>query len=140
MSEYLFVYGTLLPGAAPAEIASAAAQLVPVGTGWVRGSLYDLGEFPGAILEPSSGRRIVGNVFLLPGNPAVLEALDAYEEFDPAAPEQSQFLRVRATAELSTGSTLECWIYVFNQDVRSAVLIECGDWMSRGDETVPEFL
>jgi gamma-glutamylcyclotransferase (GGCT)/AIG2-like uncharacterized protein YtfP len=132
MSEYLFVYGTLLPGAAPAEIAAAAAQLVPVGTGWVQGSLYDLGHFPGAVLESSSGRRIAGKVFLLPANPAVLKALDEYEEFDPEAPEQSQFLRIRTTVKLSIGGALECWIYVFNQDVRNAQLIECGDWMSRG--------
>lgn len=134
MCEHLFVYGTLLPGVAPAEIAAAAAQLVPVGSGWVQGNLYDLGDFPGAVLESSSGRRIAGTVLRLPRNSAVLKSLDVYEEFDPATPERSQFLRVRTMATLSDGSALECWIYVYNQNVSNARLIEGGEWISRGGE------
>jgi gamma-glutamylcyclotransferase (GGCT)/AIG2-like uncharacterized protein YtfP len=139
VSEYLFVYGTLLPGAAPSEIAAAAAQLMLVSKGWVQGTLFDLGDFPGAILESASGRRIAGTIFRLPGNPLVLQALDAYEEFDPAAPEQSQFLRVRTTVELAAelradlgaGRALECWIYILNREVKNARLVEDGDWMGR---------
>lgn len=128
MSEYLFVYGTLLPGAAPAEIAEAASQLRVVGRASVKGSLYDLGDFPGAILEVASGRRIAGTVFALPENPSVLRALDDYEEFNPAPVAESQFLRVRAMAELDSGAALECWIYVYNLDVTHARLIESGEW------------
>lgn len=58
MPDYLFAYGTLLPGAAPAEISGAAARLKAVGEGQVRGLLYDLGHFPGAVLD-AAGNEFV---------------------------------------------------------------------------------
>jgi gamma-glutamylcyclotransferase (GGCT)/AIG2-like uncharacterized protein YtfP len=65
MSDFLFTYGTLQPGDAPDEIASTLARLRPVGKGFVHGVLYDLGDYPGAVLDPSSKRRISGTVFRL---------------------------------------------------------------------------
>lgn len=128
MSESIFLYGTLLPGAAPREIAEAAAQLRFTGEGFVRGRLYDLGHYPGAVLDAAAEGRICGAVFTLPDDPAVLRALDAYEEFDPAAPGLSQFVRVRAMATLAAGGSAECWIYVYNRDVRGVRGIESGVW------------
>jgi len=58
MSDYLFTYGTLKHGHAPDEIASAVTKLRPVGKGFVPGVLYDLGDYPGAVLlNPSSGSK-----------------------------------------------------------------------------------
>jgi gamma-glutamylcyclotransferase (GGCT)/AIG2-like uncharacterized protein YtfP len=128
MSDFLFLYGTLLPGLAPPEIALAAVQLRFAAEGFVRGRLYDLGHYPGAVLDPAAEHRIRGALFTLPEDPAVLRALDAYEEFDPAAPELSQFVRVRTIATLAAGGALECWIYVYNRDVRAARMIESGVW------------
>ena len=61
MSQYLFVYGTLLPELAPAKMAKAVARLKLVGTATIRGRLYDLGNYPGARL--GGGGRIRGRVF-----------------------------------------------------------------------------
>lgn len=127
-NESVFIYGTLLPGAAPREIADAAARLCFAGRASVRGYLYDLGRYPGAVLDSSTERRVHGAVFTLPEDPAVLRALDAYEEFDAAAPRLSQFVRVRAIATIAGGGQLECWIYVYNRDVRAARRIESGVW------------
>ncbi len=128
MSESVFIYGTLLPGVAPRQIADAAAQLRFVGQASVRGYLYDLGRYPGAVLDGSTEHRVHGAVFTLPQDPAVLRALDAYEEFDAAAPELSQFVRVRAIAKLADGAEVDCWIYVYNRDLRAARRIENGVW------------
>ncbi len=114
MNEFLFVYGTLQPAHAPAEIASVVTKLHPIDVGSVNGILYDLGEYPGAVLDPSSKHRIAGTVFQLPNDPDVLCALDAYEEFDPDAPGSSLFLRVLHPVALTKGGTLQCWIYVYN--------------------------
>ena len=103
MPAYLFAYGTLQPGRAPAEIAAAVAKLLLVAEGYVRGQLYDLGDYPGAILDSSSPQQISGTIFELPEDPDILSQLDAYEGFDPDAPEQSLFLRVQCTVALSTG-------------------------------------
>ena len=53
MSDYLFVYGTLQPGFAPGEIAEAAVKLQAVGRGFVFGEFFELGGYPGAVLDPT---------------------------------------------------------------------------------------
>ena len=77
MSEYLFLYGTLLPGQAPDEVVGVVRHLHRVGAGFVRGHLYDLGDYPGAILDKSSETLISGEVFELPTNRVVLASLDS---------------------------------------------------------------
>lgn len=72
MSEYLFSYGTLRPELAPREIAVAVSQLRKAGEGFVRGTLYDLGNFPGAAIDPSSEFKILGAVYRLPQDPDAL--------------------------------------------------------------------
>jgi len=126
MTAYLFTYGTLQPSRAPAEIAPAVAKLLPVADGFVRGHLYDFGDYPGAILDPSSPQQISGTVFQLPDAPASLLQLDAYEGFIPDAPEQSLFLRVPCSVALATGGALTCWIYVYNGQPEPARIVTSG--------------
>lgn len=128
MSDYLFAYGTLQPGDAPARIAPAAAKLRPVGKGCVNGVLYDLGGYPGAVPDANATGRIAGTVLELPEDENFLRRLDAYEGFDPQSPGQSEFVRVRQTVELETGRTLECWIYRYNQDPRGMPAVGSGKW------------
>ena len=68
MTHHLFVYGTLSPRHAPLEIAATVRRLRPVGQASVRGRLYDLGEYPGAVLSEKSRSVIRGEVFELPGD------------------------------------------------------------------------
>lgn len=110
----LFVYGTLLPGHAPDEVAEYVDTLIPIGKGMVRGRLLSLGQYPGAVLE-ESGSTIQGTVFEIPADQAVLSQLDAYEEFYPSNPEKSLFLRERTKVRMEDGSTRECWIYTYNR-------------------------
>lgn len=127
MSESLFVYGTLLPTHAPSEIASVVRRLRRVGAGHVQGRLYDFGDYPGAILDSSSGNVISGEVFNLQSR-SVLPALDLYEGFDAHDPENSLFIRTRSTATLLDGREIECWVYVYNRDPGNAPLIVGGDY------------
>jgi len=126
MSDHLFVYGTLQAGLGPSQIAHGVERLNFVGRATVRGILYDFGHYPGAVLDPSSERIISGVVLQLPEDPSLLALLDQYEEFDPAAPESSQFLRVRETVRLESGGELKCWIYVYNRNPGSAPVLAEG--------------
>jgi gamma-glutamylcyclotransferase (GGCT)/AIG2-like uncharacterized protein YtfP len=126
MSDYLFAYGTLQPGLVPPEMEHVVRQLQQVGVATVHGVLHDLGHYPGAVLDPSSNRTISGIVLQLPEDANLLVLLDQYEEFDPAAPETSQFLRVRESVTLEAGGMLECWIYVYNRDPGSAPVLAEG--------------
>lgn len=126
MSQHLFIYGTLRPGLAPDEVACAVSTLRAVGEGFVRGTLYDLGEYPGVVLNSSSSNRIYGTVFELPSDARVLNALDVYEGFNPEAVAKSLFVRVEQVVELADGRAVACWVYVYNLDPVGARVIAGG--------------
>jgi len=128
MSQYLFAYGTLQPGLAPTKIARAAAKLRPVGEGIVRGVLYDLGGYPGAVSDPGAKGGILGTVMELPEDESVLARLDRYEGFDRKAPETSEYIRERQVVELKAGGTVECWFYRYNRKPRAGTQVESGAW------------
>jgi gamma-glutamylcyclotransferase (GGCT)/AIG2-like uncharacterized protein YtfP len=123
MSEFLFAYGTLQPGLAPEQVVDVVRVLVIVGNGSVPGTLYDLGSFPGAVLESVSSRRISGTVYRLPAGADILHRLDEYEEYYPESPKASQFIRTLCSVQLTDGRILECWVYEYNghPDIRSIV-------------------
>jgi gamma-glutamylcyclotransferase (GGCT)/AIG2-like uncharacterized protein YtfP len=128
MKSYLFAYGTLQPGCAPAKMAGVAAKLRPVGKGHVRGVLYDLGRYPGAAPDTNATGKISGTVMELPDDPDFLERLDAYEGCDPKAPEQSEYVRGWVVVEMEAGGTMECWIYRYNGKVDAARVVQDGIW------------
>ncbi|SNT39989.1 Uncharacterized conserved protein YtfP, gamma-glutamylcyclotransferase (GGCT)/AIG2-like family [Granulicella rosea] len=114
MPELLFIYGTLHPDRAPAEIAHAARRLIPVSKGEIRGRRYELGAYPGVVLDEGGDDRVRGEVFLVP-DAETLAQLDEYEDFHSELPAASLFLRVRTAVHLQDGSSLSCWIYVYNR-------------------------
>lgn len=130
MADYLFVYGTLRPELAPAEVAAVMRQLRNVGSGTIRGFLYDLGEYPGLRLD-ASGNEILGEVFEF-NDPAVLQSLDAYEGCDASKPGQSLFVRKQCQARLKDGKLL-CWVYEYNRQPPSSQRIDA--WIPR--KTIP---
>src|ERR1700761_1601522 len=77
--RHFFAYGTLQPGLAPPEIAPALEKLLPIGEGFLFGKLYDLGRYPGAVIDPASAWLIYGTIYELPPNEDLLTKLDAYE-------------------------------------------------------------
>jgi len=125
-TEYLFLYGTLLADGAPDEVVGALKTLRRIGPAYVFGKLYDLGEYPGAILAPSSKTPIRGEVFELPTAPTTLKALDDYEEFDPVNKEDSLFLRTKVRASLIDGDQIDCWMYVYNHAPGTAPILADG--------------
>lgn len=129
MSEHLFVCGTLLPELVPEHLRGFVRSLTSVGEAFVRGTLYDLGEYPGAVLDANATGHIRGWVYRLPADPTVLAALDDYEGFDPTDASASLFIRELVTATLATGEAVECWIYTYNRSVHLAPMILSGDYL-----------
>jgi gamma-glutamylcyclotransferase (GGCT)/AIG2-like uncharacterized protein YtfP len=123
--EYLFLYGSLLVDGVPDEVAGAVRSLRRIAPAYVRGRLYDLGDYPGAILAPSSKTLIHGEIFEIPATD-VLKVLDDYEEFHPANKEDSLFIRTKAKAKLPKGQQVDCWMYVYNDDPGTAPLLADG--------------
>ena len=103
--------------------------MMHLGPGRVRGRLYDLGEYPGGVLDPTGDHWIIGDLLELPTDPAALVALDAYEGYSDAAPDTGLFVRRRCVARLDDGREFESWIYVYNGDVSNAPIIVKGDYL-----------
>ena len=115
MPQYLFVYGTLHPDRAPAEIAHAVRHLREIGPATLRGTRYDLGDYPGVVIHPNRDDVVQGTVFDLPDDPAVLAALDRYEDYRPHDPTAGLYLRAAHPVTMADGTTLDCWVYLYNQ-------------------------
>lgn len=127
MGEYLFVYGTLRSDLASVETRSLLAGVKRISAATVRGKLYDLGEYPGLLLE-EDGELIIGEVLELSDAKTQLQAFDEYEGFVENAVSQSLFVRTKCCAFLPDGQAVEAWIYVYNQSLSAAALIKSGDY------------
>jgi putative glutamine amidotransferase len=131
MSELLFVYGTLRPGHAPASVAAYVDGCRCVGEGSTSGRLYDLRNYPGAIVDAAGEGKIFGQVLALPDE-RTLRRLDAYEGYDPRDPGNSLFVRTECDVTLDGGGgggaarAVRAWVYVYNRDVSDARLIPEG--------------
>jgi len=131
VTHHLFVYGTLSPRHAPREIAATVRRLRPVGSASVRGRLYDLGKYPGAILSKSSRSVIRGEVFELPTDAQTLSSLDNYEGFEPGKPGSSLFVRRTWPVVMDDGTRLRCWVYVYNGAMKDAQPLRSGRYPRR---------
>jgi gamma-glutamylcyclotransferase (GGCT)/AIG2-like uncharacterized protein YtfP len=125
----MFVYGTLLPGLAPPLIADVVNTLRVVGPATVHGRLYDLGAYPGCVLDDGAGA--VHGMLLEIANPAVLEELDAYECYAAHDAAGSLFRRTVCDAITADGRVVSTWVYVYNRDLSRARLIESGRYDRR---------
>ena len=127
-TEYLFLYGTLLADRAPDEVVWALKALRRLGPAYVPGRLYELGEYPGAVVDYSANTSIHGELLELPSDKAILDALDRYEEFDPSRPQKSLFIRKKAKIKLANGRNVEGWMYVYNRNPGNAPIIRGGNY------------
>ena len=126
MSERLFVYGTLRRGLAPSALADLVAGFDWEGEASVRGRLYDLGAYPGVVLEPAGEELVHGEIASVDADPPLWELLDGYEGVDPADPHAGLFRRVRCQAHLAGGERRCVWIYEYARDPGAARLLPDG--------------
>ena len=126
MSEYLFAYGTLIPGCEPAQMNSICSRLEFVAEATARGILYDLGAFPGVV----EGDGIVRGVVLRVPHDA-WAAMDAYEGCPIPGGDDGLFRRIITRATLDRGEELNCWLYVYARDVRGRRIVASGGWRQR---------
>ena len=115
VSEHLFIYGTLGEGHT-----NTAARLLQqhgriVGRGVMRGQLYNLGEYPGAVDSDLETDVISGVVYQLDAADRLFPVLDEYEGCH-AEPAKALFVRVRREVRLETGEMIrDAWVYLYNQ-------------------------
>jgi gamma-glutamylcyclotransferase (GGCT)/AIG2-like uncharacterized protein YtfP len=126
----VFSYGTLITGGLSAEIdALVARYCTGRWEGWVRGRLFDLGAYPGAVRGARRDERVLGQVLELDQPEQLLPVLDRYEGFDPRAPHKSLYLRETViVAPTDGGRPIPAWIYWLNQRPLPRRRIPSGDY------------
>lgn len=131
---YLFVYGSLLTGSGLPVV----DRLLPwygddLGAAAMRGRLYRLSGYPGALPFGGRGDRVFGRVFRLRGFRRVIRRLDAYEAYFPQRPAASEFIRaVTVVTLLDPGRRVPAWVYLYNGSVRGRRRIYSGDYSGVG--------
>lgn len=127
MTDFIFVYGTLM-----SFFDNHYAKLLRnnssfVGKAFMYGRLFDFGEYPVAILtKTQKEHRILGEVYKI-NSSFVIDELDRYEEIGNDFPEPYEYLRKKVVASIEK-QTIECWFYEYNRPISGLHEIKTGNY------------
>ncbi|MEZ4827137.1 MAG: gamma-glutamylcyclotransferase family protein [Bacteroidia bacterium] len=124
-SDKLFVYGTLLRDTENPMSAYLKSKSTFVGEGFMKGKLFKVDFYPGAVYLPESPQKVFGEIYQIENPEEVFEVLDTYENYTPQAPEQSLFTRIIVPV-FHENQTIDCWIYVYNHSTNGLKQLESG--------------
>ena len=125
-SALLFVYGTLLNH--NNEFAVYLKEHSHFyANGKVKGKLYDIGEYPGAVLDDSD-KYIYGVILQIEDPEVVFSEIDDYEGYGDEQPEPNEFIRISTDIETAS-EIVHCYTYVYNLPVDGLEKIEGGRYV-----------
>jgi len=141
--KHFFFYGTLQAE----HLSEVAKRLLPkfkrVGAASVPGRIFAIKAphvtYPALIQAREGGPRVVGICYAMAESFTAedMNALDAFEEYYPAAPKDSEYLRKPCLVTFENGETLDAWVYVYNFPVPSeAEPIPSGDFKAYADASL----
>ena len=126
MPDHFFFYGTLIPQFAPDHLREILGGFQLVGEGSLPGTLYDFGDYPGAVFDEASSSKVFGRVYQAECHDLLLAELDRYEGYDPISPEAGEYIRRYRNVTLANGDVLECWMYDYNWSTEGFLTIVGG--------------
>jgi gamma-glutamylcyclotransferase (GGCT)/AIG2-like uncharacterized protein YtfP len=127
MNNLLFVYGTLLNK--DNEYALYLKNNSRFHSyGKTKGKLYDIGEYPGAILLPKGEDYIYGSILELDHPEDIFPIIDDYEGYGNGQSVPNEFIRLIASVETSS-TIINCWVYVYNLPIEGLKLIKNGRYL-----------
>src|SRR5437667_12025129 len=106
--DFLFVYGTLRKGAAHKMHEILSRHSEPVSRALLQAKLYDLGEYPAAVISENPADVVVGELYALDPEHShdALTALDEDEGIDEAT---TEYRRERHVVTLEDGTRMKAW-------------------------------
>ncbi|MDH5445309.1 MAG: gamma-glutamylcyclotransferase [Gammaproteobacteria bacterium] len=130
MTEFLFIYGTLLSGYGHPmhEILGRYADLS--GIGFINGKLYELGDYPGLVLSNNTSKVVWGEIYIIRENEELFRYLDEYEGCASHQPQPHEYRRDLVTIHDSPEHSLLAWTYLYKHAVTDLSLIPGGDYLS----------
>lgn len=123
----LFVYGTLRRGGSN-DIARLAPGARFIAGARMRGTLFDLGDYPAMLVDPGAD-WVAGEIYAVPD--ADWPTLDALEEIATPEKPDGLYFRIVADALQDDAAQVTCEVYVANPAaLRLVHRIDHGDWMA----------
>ncbi|MBS1503578.1 MAG: gamma-glutamylcyclotransferase [Bacteroidetes bacterium] len=129
MNDKLFVYGTLLDRSNKYGV-YLKDNSTHYSNGKVQGRLYDIGDYPGAVLTSGEEEYVYGTILKLTDPEETLIVLDEYEGFGEDLLQPNEFIRVLTSAETALG-IMDCWIYLYNLPIDGIKRIVSGQYPGR---------
>jgi gamma-glutamylcyclotransferase (GGCT)/AIG2-like uncharacterized protein YtfP len=126
-SPFLFVYGTLRKGCANRFAQLLQAQARWMGPARIRGKLYRIAEYPGAVLACSTYDWIQGELYKLADPDSLLPLLDEYEG--------AAYKRKLTHVFPGSGSQTEAWVYEYMLDITAKEQIPSGDFLNPSENS-----
>lgn len=132
MNHFVFVYGTLRRGGSN-DIVRRHPEARFVAQAAIPATLYDLGAYPGAVLDGMPGvaaRSVEGEIYRI--DPQIEVALDLLEEV--AEDGSGEYLKRRIDVEAASG-VFECLVYEIHPSrIVGRRVIPGGDWFRRDSQ------
>ncbi len=110
--QFIFVYGSLKRNIANPMGAMMRAHANYMAEAIIAGRIYDLGPYPGLVLE-DCGTAVYGELYEIVRPNALLSLLDAYEGCSEEDQQPHEFSRVLATVRDNEGQDYRAWVYVY---------------------------
>ncbi|MFC0517497.1 gamma-glutamylcyclotransferase [Mucilaginibacter angelicae] len=135
--QFLFVYGTLLQaGNEFAEYLNKHCKFISDGK--IKGQLYDIGEYPGAVIDNTEERYIYGSIFMMDDPETILKVIDDYEGIGDLYRHPQEYTRDEVAIHTDNG-IISCWMYLYNLPVASYKEVITGNYVQYlKDATAPQ--
>lgn len=114
--DYLFVYGTLMQNSEHPMHQLLQQHSEFVCSGWIRAQLYQIHDYPGALLSDNAKDKVHGELYRLTTR-SVLAQLDDYEECSAAFPEPHEYQRRPVNVMINNAKHITAWAYIYNHPV-----------------------
>ena len=123
-SSYLVLYGSLMSAFPVQEELGIKNKIVLIGQCKLYGALYDLGEYPGFIIDCDKKQPVFAELYHFTA-PEILTVLDDFEDYKAGNEQESLYIRVLVNLQ---EPTLKAWVYVYNRNVLESKRIKHGSW------------
>ncbi len=124
----LFVYGSLRKDFYHPVHQYISKYFTFISEAQVKGLLYDLGEYPGAIVSDEA--CITGELYSIIRNDDFLTAIELLDAYEGVNDEVEFPLYKREIGEvIYNGRTIKAWVYWYAGDLKDKILIPSGNFM-----------
>ena len=130
ISSWAFILNWIIPGELADKLMSheRANHCEYFSDGAMHGILYEVCGYPGAIETSVANEKVFGELYKRLDRKQVLNRLDVYEECSDRFPRPPEYCRKPLSIELSSGSSVVAWVYLYSHDVSKLQQIVSGNY------------